>query len=405
MRSIELFAGAGGLGLGCELGGFRPDAVVEWDRWACDTIRQNAAADYPLVRDWNVLEADVRSVDWQSIITGPVTLVAGGPPCQPFSMGGKARAADDPRDMFPAAAEAIRQLHPKAFILENVKGLTRSTFANYYQYTQLRLAHPEVTAKRGEGWEDHHRRLTAEHTSAASSTLRYTVVPAVVNAADYGIPQQRHRVFLIGFRADMEAEWSFPPPTHSRDALAYTQWVTGDYWDRREVPVRDRLEAPPGAVRRLRREADEGRLLRPWRTVRAALVGLPEPRVAESARYLNHVLQPGARSYPGHTGSYIDLPAKTLKAGDHGVPGGENMLRRADGSLRYFSVRESARLQTFPDRYVLHGSWTEAMRQLGNAVPVRLAEVVAGAVASHLAFADAYPAVVAGFGARERLTA
>jgi DNA (cytosine-5)-methyltransferase 1 len=77
----------------------------------------------------------------------------------------------------------------------------------------------------------------------------------------------------------------------------------------------------------------------------------------------------------------MDMPAKTLKAGDHGVPGGENMLALPDGKFRYFTVRESARLQTFPDGYVFHGSWTETMRQLGNAVPVRLARIVASSVA------------------------
>jgi DNA (cytosine-5)-methyltransferase 1 len=82
------------------------------------------------------------------------------------------------------------------------------------------------------------------------------------------------------------------------------------------------------------------------------------------------------------------LPAKTLKAGGHGVPGGENMMVRPDGSVRYFSVRESARLQAFPDTYELHGSWGEAMRQLGNAVPVTLAQQMAASVASQLLIAD-----------------
>lgn len=96
------------------------------------------------------------------------------------------------------------------------------------------------------------------------------------------------------------------------------------------------------------------------------------------------MFNPGARSYTGHTGSPFDEPAKTLKAGDHGVPGGENMLARVDGSVRYFTVREAARLQTFPDDYLFRGAWTEAMRQLGNAVPVRLAETVARSVARTL---------------------
>src|SRR5690606_26287424 len=127
------------------------------------------------------------------------------------------------------------------------------------------------------------------------------------------------------------------------------------------------------------REVDAPAVPARWRTVRDALEGLPEPKAKSPRGVHNHVLQPGARSYPGHTGSPVDLPAKTLKAGDHGVPGGENMLRRVDGTVRYFTVRESARLQTFPDDYELHGSWTEAMRQLGNAVPVELARQVAKA--------------------------
>jgi DNA (cytosine-5)-methyltransferase 1 len=117
---------------------------------------------------------------------------------------------------------------------------------------------------------------------------------------------------------------------------------------------------------------------KPWRTTRDAIGDLPDPRFDpdRAKHHLNHKYQPGAKSYPGHTGSPLDEPAKTLKAGVHGVPGGENMLLRPDGTVRYFTVRESARLQTFPDSFVLHGSWTEAMRQLGNAVPVQLAQII-----------------------------
>jgi DNA (cytosine-5)-methyltransferase 1 len=123
----------------------------------------------------------------------------------------------------------------------------------------------------------------------------------------------------------------------------------------------------------------------PWRTVRDATSDLPQIAEGEScSRTPNHFLNPGARSYPGHNGSQFDWPAKALKAGDHGVPGGENTLRFADGSVRYFSVRECARIQTFPDDWVFEGSWTESMRQLGNAVPVQLARSVAGELASSL---------------------
>jgi DNA (cytosine-5)-methyltransferase 1 len=122
----------------------------------------------------------------------------------------------------------------------------------------------------------------------------------------------------------------------------------------------------------------------PWATVRDAVSDLPDPEQNPRNGVPNHVFNSGARSYPGHTGSPLDQPAKTLKAGDHGVPGGENMLCRPDGSVRYFTVREAARLQTFPDDFVFQGSWSESMRQLGNAVPVRLGEVVAESVAQTL---------------------
>ena len=112
----------------------------------------------------------------------------------------------------------------------------------------------------------------------------------------------------------------------------------------------------------------------------------PETNLVAAKKLPNHRFQPGARSYVGHTGSPLDEPAKTLKAGVHGVPGGENMLSRLDGDVRYFTVRESARLQTFPDDFLFHGSWSEAMRQLGNAVPVRLARIIGENVAHRLQF-------------------
>jgi DNA (cytosine-5)-methyltransferase 1 len=122
----------------------------------------------------------------------------------------------------------------------------------------------------------------------------------------------------------------------------------------------------------------------PWRTVRDAIADLPDPEKDPSSRIPNHQHNPGAKSYVGHSGSPLDEPAKTLKAGDHGVPGGENTLLTPDGRVRYFTVRESARLQTFPDDYIIHGAWTEAMRQLGNAVPVLLGQVVASGIRHQL---------------------
>ncbi len=374
--------------MGVSLAGFESLAVVEWDKWACDTIRENQKRDFPLVRDWPLWEGDVRAFDWSSIPEG-IDLLAGGPPCQPFSMGGKHKAFGDNRDMFPATVEVVRNLRPKSFIIENVKGLTRASFANYYQYILTQLEFPEVARKANESWMEHFKRLQAEKTSGALhlSGLTYNVVPTLVTAADYGIPQKRERVFIVGFRSDLGIKWSFPQPTHSFDALLYSQWVTGDYWERHGISKKYRPEMPKRLEGKIHKLAalslppDE----KPWRTVRDALVEIPDPRLCKGRDFLNHNFQDGAKAYPGHTGSPLDLPAKTLKAGDHGVPGGENMMVLEDGDVRYFSARESARLQTFPDGYVFHGSWTEIMRQLGNAVPVALGRRVAASIAERLA--------------------
>ncbi len=394
LSSIELFAGAGGLAMGVSLAGFRSHSVVEWDQWACDTVRQNQELGNPIVKDWPVVEGDVRTwiqgFDCQAL-EGKLDLVAGGPPCQPFSMGGKHKAFRDERDMFPVTVDVIRRLKPRAFIVENVKGLTRSSFHNYYQYILTQLQFPEVSRKPDESWGDHAQRLQQVKTAKRNgpSGLRYNLVATLVNAANYGVPQKRERVFIVGFRSDVGAGWSFPRETHSLDAMLHDQWITGEYWERHNVSVRRRPAMPEAQATLIARLRGLGLqpTRQPWMTVRDALTGLTDPeRSAGDA--LNHRFQPGAKAYPGHTGSPLDLPAKTLKAGDHGVPGGENMMVRADGSFRYFSVRESARLQTFPDSYAFHGSWTEAMRQLGNAVPVTLGHAVAASVAEHLLAED-----------------
>lgn len=386
MKCIELFAGAGGLAMGVHLAGFEPQAVIEWDKLACDTIRENGSRGHPLVDGWNVQEGDVRAFDWESIEKG-IDLIAGGPPCQPFSMGGKHKAHDDSRDMFPATVDIVRRLRPRAFIVENVKGLTRSSFANYYQYILLQLSFPEVGRNKNEDWPSHFRRLQKEKASgkAIGKGLAYNVVPTLVNAADYGIPQKRERVFIVGFRSDLGVEWSFPKATHSLDALLFDQWVSGDYWKRHGIAKPPKMPEKVGArVRQLGKTPPD---TLPWRTVRDALMGLPDPKTKAARSFPEHRFQDGAKVYPGHTGSPLDLPAKTLKAGGHGVPGGENMLVREDGSVRYFTVREAARLQTFPDGYRFHGSWTETMRQLGNAVPVMLGRTVASSVAERLVVA------------------
>jgi DNA (cytosine-5)-methyltransferase 1 len=380
MKSIELFTGAGGLALGTAYSGFDHVAVVERDRDSCDTLRLNKSRELAHVREWPIIETDVRMMGYTDL--GGVDLVAGGVPCQPFSLGGKHRGHRDERDMFPELTRAVAALRPAAFIVENVKGLLRGSFADYFEYVVMRLSHPAIV-KRGD-WRTHRAALERIHTSGRSTDLDYNVVFQLLNAADYGVPQRRERVFIVGFRSDLRVNWSFPSPTHSRDALLRSQWVTGEYWSNHPKARRPKPDAKIASwLDRNRLAFDDG--LEPWRTVRDAISDLPMPIEGRSpASDPNHFLNPGARPYAGHTGSPWDEPAKVLKAGDHGVPGGENTLAVGDGTLRYFTVREAARLQTFPDDYWFSGSWTERMRQIGNAVPVELARIVASSVAKTL---------------------
>jgi DNA (cytosine-5)-methyltransferase 1 len=361
------------LALGLEAAGFDSVALVERNRSACATLRHNRP-------QWNVISDDVRNLRFSEF--GPVDLVAGGPPCQPFSMGGKANGYDDHRDMFPQAVRAVRELQPLAFVFENVRGLLRPGFRNYVEYIRLQLTYPDFPVSQNVDWTKNFQRLERHHTSKSSETgLRYKVTINLANAANYGVPQHRHRVFFVGFRTDLSARWFFPTETHSADELLYDQYVTGTYWERHGL--KKPVNAPEYLKTRIR-DLERGVLptTKPWQTVRDAISSLGDPR--QKSTWLNHRYQPGARSYPGHTGSPMDEPSKALKAGDHGVPGGENMLRHSNGLIRYFSVREAARIQKFPDDFEFPGSWTESLRQLGNAVPVHLASTVVGSVGSKI---------------------
>jgi DNA (cytosine-5)-methyltransferase 1 len=227
--------------------------------------------------------------------------------------------------------------------------------------------------------------VTGEHhlvglprLSALTERAEYDVHVLRVNAADFGAPQKRHRVVIVGFRTDQEVVVSPFGPSHSRRRLLWDQWVDGSYWKRHGLVAPPVPVADASAVQRLR-QAGLAPSEKPWATLRDAVADLGEPDGRS-----NHVFQPGARSYPGHTGSPLDQPAKALKAGVHGVPGGENMMVRDDGTVRYFTVREAARLQGLPDEYTFPRSWSESLRQLGNAVPAQLGEAVGQWVAETL---------------------
>ncbi len=320
MQMMELFTGCGGLALGMERAGFVHTAFIEVNPFACESLRQNFNPEI-------IHETDVRTVDFSSI--GHVDAIAGGPPCQPFSLGGLARAHEDSRDMFPEAIRALSELRPRGFVFENVKGLLRKSFSEYFDYIMLRLTYPRFAIRDGESWRDHRKRLQAIVYQDCPD-LKYRVQFKLINAADFGVPQARERVFIVGIRDDIPALWRWPKATHPREA---------------------------------------------WINLGCALKGIPDP---QSPDHLipDHRFVKGARAYAGHTGSPLDKPSKTIKAGAHGVPGGENMIRFPDGHVRYLTVYEAKTIQTFPPDFRISGSWGEAMRQIGNAVPVKLAEII-----------------------------
>jgi DNA (cytosine-5)-methyltransferase 1 len=434
--SVELFAGGGGLAMAVHQAGFRPLLFNEFNDRACETLvasaRKTLGVDGLLRVEGTKPEppdpgqpaplypGDVRDLD-MSALEGKVDVLAGGPPCQPFSAGGVAKGDEDKRNMFPAMFKAVREIRPKAVICENVRGLLRPSFADYFQYIQNELRLPFEKRDDEARWQDHDAHLSRILRGLSpedSDPDHYKVVMVPVNAANYGVPQVRNRVVIVAFRADLGVDVDrftkyVKTPKFSEDAL----WRSmrdedGPYWQRHQVPdhVRDRVRAS------LPKKIKEDDYL-PWRTLRDAIAGygtdtkLPALPPVDLSRLdekydfgkkigiVDHIGWPGARIYKGHTPNELDRPAKTVKAGVHGVPGGESVIlldeRGRDSASpdgwtyrhRYMTVRETARVMTFPDEWLGAGPRGEQMRQLGNAVPVVLGEFFANAVAEALAIA------------------
>ena len=172
------------------------------------------------------------------------------------------------------AVRVVRETKPSAFVFENVKGLTRASFATYLAYIVHQLTYPDLTRRNDEVWLSHLSRLEAHHTSGRESGLKYRVVYRVLNAADYGVPQRRERVVFVGFRADLGIEWSFPVTTHSLDALLYEQFRTDEYSERHLFRPADIVD--PRFVARARKLTERPNA-KAWQTVRDALHDLPEP--------------------------------------------------------------------------------------------------------------------------------
>lgn len=360
LTCVELFAGAGGLALGLEQAGFTHVALVEREKLAAQTLRANF--DPALV-----VEADVRELDhaeWRE-----VDLLAGGPPCQPFTVAGRREGQADERDMIPEFARALAHMAPRAFLMENVQGLTTARHRDYLENVLASLAEPRPG-------------------------LRYRVCLDVLNAADYGAPQARRRLIVVGWRDDQHAEvWAKPAPTHSLDALLYSQRPGGEYWARHPIPEADRLPYQAHIQRRAERVLANGPgPLLPQRTFRDATAHLGEPPLDPERGQLAHALRFPPHPRPGlepREGTRPDLPARTVIATANGAKPLHNIVRAPDWRCRVITIPEARALQTFPPTHVIEApSHQAAIRLIGNSVPPLLGEAIGKTIAQQLRYAE-----------------
>jgi DNA (cytosine-5)-methyltransferase 1 len=324
---LDLFAGAGGLSLGLEESGMEVVAAAEWDGDALASYAKShpAASLYP----GDIADADFRE------LCGSIDVVAGGPPCQPWSDGGKGLGHDDPRDGFPPFVKALRIIQPKAFLIENVAGLTRGT-------------------KR-----PHFLRLLSE-----LEDLDYKVSDQVLTAADYGVPQSRKRLFIVGVRS---GSFTWPRPTHGPGAPDPHR-VAGDV-----LSVNETAGEPNPSIVTYAKRPD----LRPSPYDGLLFNGGGRPiNMTELAPTM-------LASMGGNKTPWIDTREIVPEYHAHLMSGGAPRIGTVPGARR-ITVTEAAALQTFPKGTEFAGARSSQYRQVGNAVPPLLARAVGQALADCL---------------------
>lgn len=319
MKSIELFAGAGGLALGLEKAGFDTIGLVEFDSAAAETLKHNRP-------NWNVIHDDIANIskldleDYFSITKGELDLLSGGAPCQSFSYAGKRLGLEDTRGtLFFHYAVFLEKLQPKMFLFENVKGLTSHDKGKTYS-TILNVFESEG----------------------------YTVQSKVLNSWDYGVAQKRERMIMVGIRNDLTDKITFEyPDKHEykpvlRDILDNCPPSLGMQYSENKRKIFELV--PPGGY---------------WRDI-------PEDIAKE---YMKSTWEMGG----GRTGILrrmsLDEPSLTVLTS----PTQKQTERCHPIEARPFTVRENARIQSFPDDWEFKGSVGNQYKQVGNAVPVNLA--------------------------------
>lgn len=347
---VSLFTGAGGLDIGLEMAGFKTVAAVENDADCIETLRSNqhralAAAGRPgktFLKSTRLIHADINEVNEAQLrpsgcrATWAPDVLAGGPPCQPFSSAGKQLSFDDPRGrLFENYVRLAQALKPRLLLFENVRGL--------------------VTAKGPSDVPGEALALVLR----AFNEIGYATSCALMNAADYGCPQRRVRLFIVGAR--QEPLPSFPERTHEEPSVTPSlwsvdrkPWVTlGDFLALQPLPdISDVIRPSPALALALSRVVEGS--------------GLKSPGARETTR-------PGGH-WGYKQGTFIAdraKPARTVTAAAT-----QDWVREKNGMLRRLTWRECAGLQGFPSEWVFCGSQASRYRQIGNAVPVLFGVVI-----------------------------
>lgn len=318
---LELFAGAGGLAIGMEKAGLNCVALNEIDKWACETLRKNRP-------NWNVLEGDVKEFNF-SEYKDKVDIVTGGFPCQAFSYAGKKLGLSDARGtLFYEFARVVKEVNPPICIGENVKGLL-----------------------------SHEKGKTLEGMISILDEIGYNIVPVqVLKAINYNVPQKRERLILVGIRKDIEIEYEYPKPNKNVynlvDALK-----KGELYDC-DVPKSEGSKYPKSKIEVLKLVPQKGY----WRDLPLEL----QKEFMGGSFYLGG----GKTGIARRIG--WDEPCLTLTCS----PAQKQTERCHPDETRPFTVREYARIQTFPDDWGFAGSIAQQYKQIGNAVPVNLGKEV-----------------------------
>ena len=315
--SIELFAGAGGLAIGLEMAGFEHIGLIEIDKAASRTLTSNRPG-------WNVINGDIANISELDLCTyfgiekGQLDLLSGGAPCQSFSYAGNRLGLNDARGtLFYHYAVFLQKLQPKMFLFENVRGLM-----------------------------SHEKGKTYRIIMKIFSEAGYSVQMAVLNAWNYGVAQKRERLITVGIRNDLNISFSFPKPHKYKpvlkDVLYNVPESDGVLYQTEKEKIFDLV--PPGGY---------------WRDI--------DPVVAKE--YMKSCWYMGG----GRTGILRRLSMDEPSLAVLTSPSQKQTERCHPTETRPFTVRENARIQSFPDDWSFYGTVTEQYRQVGNAVPVKLA--------------------------------